>query len=194
MLRRHKISICISLSLIALSSATSTSSAAPPKPANPAIQRSAPLPVSDFADPPLFSLAALARQKGEEHIDIGEVCKTLGVTNDIGKCQVYQLSYDEPSLPSFNVLEATPGQTIIVIIRHVRASVADKSQYAQIYLTGLDGKLRGVAVANKQGNDQAWTWSTFSITDSKVKDEFAREISFWQEHVKDLNSRPDPKH
>jgi hypothetical protein len=150
--------------------------------------------VLDFADPPLFSLAALARQKGEEHIDIGEVCKTFSVTNDIGKCQVYQLSYEEPSLPSFNVLEATPGRTIIVIIRHVRADVTDKSQYAQIYLTGLDGKLRGVAVANKQGNDQAWTWSTFSITDSKVKDEFAREISFWQEHVKDLNDRPDRKH
>src|SRR5208282_4725111 len=162
MLRRHKISICISFSLIALLSAVSISSAAPAKPTNAAMQRSAPVP--DFADPPLFSLAVLAKQKGDEHIDIGEACKILNVTNNIGICQVYQLSYEEPTLPSFNVLEATPGQTIILIIRHVRANVADKSQYAQIYLTGLDGKLRGVAIANKQGNDQAsnWTWSTLS--------------------------------
>jgi len=151
---------------------------------------------SDFADPPLSSLAALARQKGDEHVDIGDPCRNFAVKNETGKCPVYQLDYEGSStLPSFNVIEGTPGETIIIIIRHVLPDATDKSETAQTYLTAVDGKLRAAFSGTMRGSDlrSDWSWSKLSITDPQVKSGFVKEVAFWQEHVKDLNGRPARK-
>jgi hypothetical protein len=103
---------------------------------------------------PFAVLAELARKKGDADLSIGRTCKYLDVSTASGHCRSFQLAYDNiPGvIPSFNVVAATPGRTVIIVVRHFKPDDKDAlKDTARVYLTGVEAKLQKAIYGRKKG-------------------------------------------
>lgn len=142
---------------------------------------------------PMARLADLAKRKGDDDTSMGQICANAKIPTKNQKCLAYQIDYEGgPVIPSFNVLKEPFGDTVIFIIRHTPPTDPDKSDVAQVYVTGVDGTLRQ-ALSGKRGDERNWDWRSLSISDAEVRSGFAKEVSFWLDHIKDVRKWPDAK-
>jgi hypothetical protein len=132
----------------------------------------------------------LIERKGIKDAPEGDACAAFGLPKT---CTLTLAPYRdrEGYAHVFSIFRDPDTKALhIIMFKDWQSIYGRRLRQGNYYLTGLDGKLRGAAVASPE-KDGKRTWTPLAADSPDAQKGFAEEIAFWRARQQSLENEPD---